>query len=211
MTWNQIKALIDRLTKGETLSEDELKAIREYQDTGKSASAKERELQAEIDRLTAEKEEAESKGLPELDKLKKEKAKLEEKLASLTVERDAAIAERAALEFSGAISSLASKHKFSDAEFLKYLVQSKKVDLTDAAAADTFMANLKKESPKHFLADVNPGGGGTPPGNGGGEGGDKKTAKERMEELLKKPNLTMAEASEVAGLEAEISKNTEKK
>lgn len=203
MTWAQIKALLDRLAGGEKLSEEELKSIKNFQEPKppKGGTDKERELQAEVDRLKTEKEEAESKGLSEVEKLQRENTRLQGQVTTLTKERDTAMGETKQLKFDNAVTSLAGKHKFTDAEYLKYLVQKGGVDVADEAAAEAFMGNLKKDSPKYFSAEVNPGGGGTPPNNGG-DGG--QAAKTRLDELLKKPTLTMSEASEAAKLDAEI-------
>ena len=120
-------------------------------------------VKVERDTLAAKAEETASAGQTEAQKLQKQLEKVQADLKKATEERDAAISAKGALEYDNSVSTLAAEHKFTSRDYLKYKLQSAKVDLKDADAVKTFMESLKKDESKFFAADVNGGGGGNPP------------------------------------------------
>jgi len=142
--------------------------------------SKRKDIEKKLDEATANAvelnsrlEEIETKGLPEKDKLAKESAKLAKQIEALTAERDAHKAELDGVKYQGAIAKLADEHSFSDSEYLAFQLKAKKIAVDDTEAVKTFMGDLKKNSPKLFKAEGQPGGGtqhqpggtGTPPAN----------------------------------------------
>ena len=208
----KINDILAKMLRKEELTEAERKFLETYREP-KPDTSKLTELQRQLDQLRAANEELQSKldekddkGKTEAERLQNELSRTKTKLAAAEKERDSIRAEKDALEFDNSVGALAAEHKFSDREYLKYLAVARKLDVKDKEAAKSFMENLKKESPKYFDAEVNRGGGGT--GEDGGDGHGRNTGEEgkgRIEELLKKPELTLSEAAEVAKLQAEIS------
>ncbi len=190
MTWTQIKAL---LAKGDQLTEEQLKEIKAFEMPANNEAT----LQAEIDRLKAEAEAAANKDLPELDRLKKENERLTAKNSELEKSVATAKGETEALKSDIAIGKIATDYKFIDKDFLKYKLQGQKLD--DEAGVKTFMENLKKDNPQHFIAEVNNGGAGSGGGEQNAGAGDPSVL-----DLLKKDNLTMAEATKVVEYQESI-------
>jgi hypothetical protein len=174
----------------------------------KDAEQKASDMEDRISNLEEQLEEKNNGDLSEVEKLKKahekELAKRDTQIATLTGERDSASKELGSLKFSSAVSKVAGKHKFSDPEYLGYLVQSKDLNLEDEEAVSAFMKELEGNSPNLFKSEVKPGGG-TPPATPPNQGGNKQ---DRVNELLKKDDLTIQEAAEVADLQEQI--NSEK-
>ncbi len=191
--------IIAKMLKGEELTEAERKFMEAYKDP-KGDDSRTAELQKQLDKAKADKEElekkieeAEGKDKTEVEKLQAALDKANGKVKAAEAAAEAVKTEKAALEHENAISALAAEHKFTDREFLKFKFQSGKIDPRDAEAAKTFIENLKKDSPKYFTVDVNTGGAGTGGGDGGaGTGKDKKA---EWEELMKKDNPTPVERS----------------
>lgn len=129
----------------------------------------------------------------------KELTKLQKQLSDLTRERDEARASFAKSERAAKIAHLASKHHFSDASYLDYLTASRSVDLDDESAVGDFMRDLGKTSPHLFQSTAKP---------GGGTGAGQKAASDaqtRIDELLKKPELSSRESAEVIKLQQTLS------
>lgn len=170
----KIGEIIAKMLKKEELTEEEAKFLKDYKepkpvDVGKlnkqiaDLQAKFDEVEKERDDLAAKADEAASEGQTEAQKLQKQLDKVSADLKKAQAERDEAITAKGALEYDNSVSALAAEHKFTSRDYLKYKLQSAKVDLKDADAVKTFMDNLKKEEAKFFAADVNGGGGDTPP------------------------------------------------
>lgn len=121
------------------------------------------EVKKERDDLAAKAEESASAGQTEAQKLQKQLEKAQADLKKATEERDTAIKDKGALEYDNSVSALAADHKFTSRDYLKYKLQSAKVDVKDPEAVKAFMESLKKDEAKFFAADVNNGGGGAPP------------------------------------------------
>jgi galactokinase len=157
---------------------------------------------AKLSELNEKLEELENSGKSEAEKAKaasdKELAKLQKQVADLTKERDEAKENFAKSERTSKIAKLAAKHSFSDAEYLDYLTNAKQLDLDDDTATAEYMKELGKSKPELFKSTAKPGG-------GTGTGGKAvSSAKERMDELMKKDSLTTREADEVIELQQKI-------
>jgi DNA repair exonuclease SbcCD ATPase subunit len=174
------------------------KEIEKYNTEKKRAD----ELDAKLSELNEKLEELENSGKSEAEKAKaasdKELAKLQKQVADLTKERDEAKENFANSERTSKIAKLAAKHSFSDAEYLDYLTNAKQLDLDDDTATAEYMKELGKSKPELFKSTAKPGG-------GTGTGGKAvSSAKERMDELMKKDSLTTREADEVIELQQKI-------
>jgi hypothetical protein len=194
----KIKVLLAKVLKGEELSDAEKKFLQEYNEP-KHDDSKEKELAQQLAEAQQKIDDAENDKLSEVEKLQKENEKLKK-------ENDDVKAAKTAQDFDLAVSKLASKHKFTDPEYLKYLVGKDKVDLEKDG--ESFMDNLKKDKPKYFTAEVNKGGGGS--GNEKTPEDKTKTQEAELNELLGKDNLTKREASRVIELQTEIDNNQNK-
>ncbi|MGE4300825.1 MAG: hypothetical protein AB7F40_04390 [Victivallaceae bacterium] len=218
-----IKAILAKVLKGETLTDEEKTALAGYnpEDSGKiplsrlneviaardAAEAEATSLKASLQTLTSKVEELESKGMSEADKAKKAYEKtistLQEQVKTLTGERDAATGNLGKLERASKISKLAGEHSFSDADYLDYLVSSANVDVDSKDAVSAFMSNLGKSRPELFKSSAKPGGD-TKPGMPPKDSDDDT----RMKELMGKPSLTLREAAEVLSLQNKSKEKT---
>lgn len=214
-----IKSILKKVAEGKELTAEEKDFLSSYDpDTADGRIPKSR-LDKEIEKYNAEKkradeldtslselkeklEELENSGKSEAEKAKaasdKELAKLQKQVADLTAERDEAKANFAKSERTSKIAKLAAKHNFSDAEYLDYLTNASQLDLDDEGATTKYMTDLGKSKPQLFKSSAKPGGG---TGTGGK---NMSSAKERMDELMKKESLTTREADEVIELQAKI-------
>ena len=170
----KIGEIIAKMLKKEELTDAEQTFLKDYREPKPVDVAKLNEqianLQAQFDEVKKERddlatkaEESASAGQTEAQKLQKQLEKAQTDLKKATDERDAAIKDKGALEYDNSVSALAAENKFTSRDYLKYKLQSAKVDLKDDAAVKTFMESLKKDEAKFFAADVNGGGGGNPP------------------------------------------------
>jgi alanyl-tRNA synthetase len=148
-----IKTVITKFLKGDELSDEEKKFLQDYKEP-KHDDSKEKDLSKQLEEAQKKLDEAENEKLSELEKLQKETERLKK-------ENDEVKAAKAAQDFDLAVNKLANKHKFTDPGYLKYLIQNKEIDLEKDG--ESFMENLKKDTPKYFAAEVNPGGGGSLP------------------------------------------------
>ena len=215
-----IKEILAKIAKGETLTDEEKKFVSEYDPEKdenripksrldaeikklKDEQEKAKGLETKIAELTSKIEELETNGMSEAEKAKaqaeKELKKLQADLASATKERDSAKANLAKMERTAKIQAISSKHNFSDAEYLDYLANSKQIDIDSEASVTEFMTNLTKDRPELFKSGAKSGG-----GTGGGDGGGVSSYQKRMDELLKKETLTEKEAGEVIELNSKI-------
>jgi DNA repair exonuclease SbcCD ATPase subunit len=214
-----IKSILKKVAEGKELTAEEKDFLSSYDpDTADGRIPKSR-LDKEIEKYNAEKkradeldtslselkeklEELENSGKSEAEKAKaasdKELAKLQKQVADLTAERDEAKANFAKSERTSKIAKLAAKHNFSDAEYLDYLTNASQLDLDDEGATTKYMTDLGKSKPQLFKSSAKPGGG---TGTGGK---NMSSAKERMDELMKKESLTTREADEVIELQQKI-------
>lgn len=213
-----ITEILKKVAKGEELTEAEKKFAEEWKDDKipkdrldaeiekrKEAERKLEEQQAKVTELTERVETLEGGNLSEVEKVKKEAEKLQkqlsEQLKKATEERDRANSELAASLRKTAIGEIAAKHKFTNADYLDYLLKGKEVKIDDEAAVSAFMGELVKNSPELFQSDARSGG-----GTGAGTGDAISAKQARIEELMKKETLTTAESNEVIGLQLEINK-----
>lgn len=212
-----LSAILEKLKKGETLSEAEQSyldnlATKDDNRIPKSRldealskfnaeKAKAENLSTKMEELQAKLDELESAGQTETEKLKnanaKELKRLTEEVASLTKARDEAIAKATAMEFDSTISSIASRHNFTDKEYLGFLVKQKgdALDLNDETAVTSFIKELETSSPNLFKSNLKSGGGAqsNPPNV-------NETADARLKELMGKEKLTNQELSEVISI-----------
>lgn len=171
----------------------------------KEADAKVAELTTRLEELNSKVEELENKGMSEADKAKnaaeKERTKTAAQIATLTKERDEAVKKAADMEFASKVQQLATKHNFTDAEYLAYKLRAGQVDLDDEGATGTFMKGLEKSTPTMFKSAARPGAGtaanGTPQAQ-------PSAAKKRLEELQSKNELTNREVAEVIELDSKV-------
>lgn len=214
----KIEDILKKIAEGKELTEEEKEFAKNWKDEKipkdrldteiekrKEAERKLEEQQTKLTELTEKVESLENGNLSEVEKVKKESEKLQkqlsEQLKKAQEERDKAQGELAASLRKASIADIAAKHKFSDADYLDFLLKGKEVKIDDENAVNAFMGELVKSSPHLFKSDVQSGGG-TGQGNGGGT--DIDTKKSRMEELLKKDTLTVSESSEVIRLSEEV-------
>lgn len=167
-----------------------------------------KELQKQVDSMSAKQSEMEEQleglknaGLSAEEKAKKdvekEIAKRDRQIETLTKERDEANESLSTMSFDSSVSKVAAKYGFTDSEYLGFLVKSGKIDLADEKKTVAWVKELETSKPGLFKSQVkNPGGGTKPEGNP-----EVKEGKARVDELLKKPNLTRKEAAEVAAYE----------
>lgn len=219
-----IKEVLAKVTAGTALSDEEKAFLSSYdpengegripksrldQEIAKFKAEKERadNLDTEIAELKEKLEELENSGKSEAEKAKaaaeKELAKLKTQVTNLTKERDEARASVAKSARTAKISALAGKHRFSNAEYLDFLAASKELDLDDETATAEFMRELGKTSPELFQSTAKPGGGTAATGEA------VSNAQKRVDELLKKPELSSREAGEVIKLQQEIQASNE--
>ena len=213
-----IKEVLKKVSEGTELSAEEKAFLAGYdpdsenripksrldQEIAKAKAEKERadKLDTEIAELKERLEELENSGKTEAEKAKaaaeKEIARLKAQVATLTKDSEAAKAALAKSERTAKVSALANKHKFSNADYLDFLAASKNIDLNDDDAATAFMTELGKSNPELFTSTAKSG--------GGTKGADKDNsdAQKRIDELLKKPELSSREAGEVIKLQQEL-------
>ena len=223
----KLKEILAKVAKGEALTEDEKKFLAEYQEpddggTGdggripkarldkeiekrKQAEAKTDELTTQLEDLKSKLEDLENADMSEAEKAKKQAekdlAKLQKQVADLTKERDEAVSKSSALERSGKVRDLATKHHFTDADYLGFRLQQDEIDLNDDAAVSAFMKGLEKSAPTLFKSTAKPGTGTGTEGHGAPE---PSAAKKRLEELNKKTELSSREIVEVAELAEKV-------
>ncbi|MEI8245803.1 MAG: hypothetical protein WCI51_08235 [Lentisphaerota bacterium] len=209
--------LLKKVAKGETLTDEEKAYLAAYKEDDSRIPksrldeelAKKKDLQKQLDATTAKQSELEAQleelktsGLSAEEKVKKEVEKEINKLkaenAALLKERDEKAAKIAEIEFNDSVSKVAAKHNFADPEYLGYLVKSGNVDLADEKKVTEFVKGLETSKPNLFKSNAKPGG-----GTKQTEGQQGSTGEARMKELLAKPTLTMAEAAEVNKLDTE--------
>ena len=215
-----IKELLQKIINGEALSEDEKNFISKYDpesdenripksrldkeiQRAKEAQDRANKLQENIDDMQSRLDELENAGKSETERMQlkheKEIAKLQEAIAALTTERDNASAKLAKSERVAAIGKIATNHNFIDFEYLDYLAEQNGLDLNDNTAVGDFMKNLINDKPELFKSNAKSGSGTKSYGSN-----DSSTIQTRLNELLKKTELSTREASEVIELQNKI-------
>ena len=217
----KIKDILKKVSAGKELTEEEKQFLESYDPESDESRIPKTRLDAEIAKVKAEKEradsleqqladaqakieEAENAGKTEAEKTAAANAKtlkaLQTQVDALTKERDDANAKLAKSERTAKISAIAGKHNFSDSDYLDFLMNSQEVDLDDEGAVSGAMKKLGETRPELFKSTAKPGGG------TGGNGGkpDAKSGQARIDELLGKKELTINEANEVAELQCKI-------
>lgn len=216
-----IKEILKKIAEGKELTEAEKSFVAGYDPESEenripksrldkeiakreAAETKVADLSSKLEEVNTRLEDLEGKGMSEAEKLKKdhdkEVAGLKKQIETLTADRDKAQGDLAKSERTSQIGKIASKHGFSNSEYLDFLAASKEIDLKDEAAVTGFMKELEKGSPELFKSNAKPGSG-TKNGSGVPEGSD---AAKRLKELMEKKELSLAEAGEVAKLQGEI-------
>lgn len=222
----KIEEILAKVAKGEAITEAEKKFLADYKEpvAGDASSssvprtrlndeiAKRKEAEKEVEQLktqvadlTDKVEEMETNGMSEADKAKKEAdrelGKLRAQVDALTKERDEATQKVAEMEFTGWVRELATKHNFTDAEYLGFKLRAAGVKTDDANGVAAFMKGLEKDAPGMFKSTAKPGAG---TAANGGQNAPQSTAKQRLEELGKKTELTNREVAEVVELQAKV-------
>lgn len=209
--------LLKKVAKGETLTDEEKAYLAAYKEDDSRIPksrldeelAKKKELQKNLDALTAKQSELESQleelknnGLSAEEKVKKEVEKelnsLKKQVADATKRADEAESKYSDMEFKSSVSEVAAKYNFADPEYLGFLVKSGNVDLADEKKVTEFVKGLETSKPNLFKSTAKSGG-----GTKSSEGTQTSTGEARMKELLAKPKLTMLEAAEVNKLDNE--------
>lgn len=212
----KIKEILAKVAKGEELSTEEKKFLAEYEEPSEDGRIPKERLDREIakrndaekkladaqkaaDEAKAKLDDLESKGLSATDKQTKEFQKqldaMTKKVETLTAEKEATVTELAQTKFRTAVSELAAKNGFLDADYLGFVLSGRKVDVTDAKAVDAVVGDLKKSHAAMFKAPVAGGSGGAAGGTGGNAGGEPDAAK-KFTEAKKKGDITsMLEAA----------------
>ncbi len=215
-----IKVILKKVAEGKELSAEEKAYLAKYdpekdesripktrldQEIAKVKTEKDRAdaLDTKVSELTTKVEELEAKGMTEVEKATAANAKelktLRTQLDVITKERDEAKDNLAKSERTAQISAIASKHNFSDPDYLDYLAGSKDIDTSDESAVSGFMKELGTSRPELFTSTAKPGG-----GTGGGDGNDTSGHEARLKELMDKPELSSREAGEVIDLQSKI-------
>lgn len=216
--------VLKKIANKEELTAEELEFLKNYkedetripktrldEEIGKRKASEEQAsgLQAKLDELTQKLEDIQNQSLSEADKAKKatdkQIAELTKQVQALTGERDAARSELEASVRRAKVAEIAQKYGFTNADYLGFLMQGAELKLDDDNAVTSYMGSLTKEQPEMFRSNAKPGSGARPQG-----GSDVDGAKARMTELLKNPNLTMREASEVIELSERINADANK-
>lgn len=209
--------LLKRVAKGESLTDDEKAYLASYKEDDSRIPksrldeelAKKKELQKSLDALTAKQSELESQidelkttGLTAEEKAKKEVEKelnnLKKQVSELVGDRDRAVNELQDAKFKSSVAEVAGKFNFSDHEYLGFLVKSGNVDLADENKVAEFVKTLETSKPSLFKSQVKSGGGSAAPTS------MQTTGEARIKELLAKTSLTMTEVGEINKLETEL-------
>lgn len=210
----KITEILKKISEGKEISAEEKAFLASYAEP-KADTAELDEIKAKLQQAEQEKaalqtklDEADNGKLSEVEKLKKEITARDTQIANLTKERDTLKTQSATQSREYQLERIARENK-CDRDFLEMKVTKAGLDLNKADKVTEFITQLKKDSPKFFEAEANPGGGGTPPNP---EGGDTTaTNQARIDELLKKDNLDSSELAEVIKLNGEINGNSDKK
>lgn len=199
----KITEILKKISEGKEISAEEKAFLASYVEP-KADTAELDEIKAKLQQAEQEKtalqtklDEADNGKLSEVEKLKKEITARDTQIANLTRERDTLKTQSATQSREYQLERLARENK-CDRDFLEMKVTKAGLDLNKADKVNEFITQLKKDAPKFFEAEANPGGGGTPPNPDGGDlnpGGDART-----KELLGKQTLTEKEAAEVIEL-----------
>jgi len=211
----KIKDVLAKVAKGEDLSADEKKFLAEYEEPSEDGRIPKERLDREIaKRADAEKkladaqqaaeearaklDELESKGLSAADKQAKEFQKqldaMTKRVESLTAEKEATATELAQTKFRTAVSEIAGKNGFLDADYLGFVLSGRKIDMADAKAVDAVIGDLKKSHAALFKAPVAGGSGGAAGGTGG-KAGEPEAQKKYSEAKAKGDVISMLEAA----------------
>jgi cell division protein FtsL len=215
-----IKKILKKVADGKELTAEETAFLAKYdpendesripksrldQEIAKVKAEKERAdaLDTKVTELTSKVDELEAKGMTDVEKANAANAKelksLRTQVDALTKERDDAKANLAKSERTAQITAIASKHNFSNPNYLDYLADSKGIDTGDESAVASFMKELGTSNPELFTSTAKPGG-----GTGGGGGNDTSVHEARLKELMGKPELSSREAGEVIDLQSKI-------
>lgn len=153
-----LKQIIEKVIAGEMPDAGEIEFL-------KNNSFEEHRFLAEIDRLvednaalTREVESAQSAaGQAQVKQPDSELSSLRQLTKQLSEERDHAQKELKHWKNRQQIGELATQYHFSDVEYLAYLCEKNRIDLSAQDAAEGFMTDLRNKTPKFFRSDVQPG------------------------------------------------------
>ena len=151
-----IKHLISKLLDRGEISADERTALEAFDPE---------KLTEELDRLRAKVEESEREKLGE-------KERMELDIRNLSMERDQLKASHDSLLRRQTVRELAVKSRFSDADYLDYLISRNNVDPADEKACLEFIEKMRLEKPDSFESTLKSGSGSgiaplAQPGDGG--------------------------------------------
>ena len=138
-----IKNLISKLLEHQELSAAERSELEAFDPDG---------LSGELENLRSKVIESEREKLGE-------KERLELDIKNLSLERDQLKEAHEKLLRRQTVSELAGKNRFSDADYLDYLISRENIDLNDEAACCKFIAKLRMEKPGAFESGLKSGSG----------------------------------------------------
>ncbi len=121
--------------------------------------ARKKELEQRIEEMARQLDEYENRGLSETEKNRKTIDTLNQRIELLTRERDDIRSAKEAMDTRNRIAELAAKINFDDHAYLEFLVNRDRQDIADEESMAGYVAELKKNCPKHFRVDIAPGSG----------------------------------------------------
>jgi chromosome segregation ATPase len=171
--------ILKKAADGKELSNEEKENLKGFRPEGipksrldaeivkrKELEQRNNELEDNLQNLSKRIEELESRDLSETERLKKnfdsELKRLRENIRSVSRERDDVQKELESVKFRKQVADIAGRYRFSDSEYLEYLVGKNNIALDDTAAVEKFMEDLRESSPKHFILDMKSGAGSAP-------------------------------------------------
>ena len=181
----KLKEILGKILSGGQLIPEEkafLESLPEENDKDKVLS----EMQSRLESI-------EQKDVPpeELARKRREKEieELRHQVELLSNEKESAFKELNDLKFNSRVQELASQGKFTDANYLGYLLRRDEIDISDAEKSAAYVGELRESKPELFRADIAPGAGSMPDRGGpnAGSGRSFQTARGNgsLAEMLK--------------------------
>ncbi|MCP3967475.1 MAG: hypothetical protein GY750_07100 [Lentisphaerae bacterium] len=171
-----VNEIIKKAADGFELSEAECQTLKEFHPDGipksrldteigrrKELEKNNGQLTEQIQELCSKVDALESRDLSETERMKKthgqQVSKMRNDISDLTSERDSVRQELESVKFRQQISKLAGKYRFSDPDFLEYLIRKNDVSVENEEQLEGFIDELKQTNPKHFRVEVRSGAG----------------------------------------------------
>ena len=162
----KLKEILGKILSGGQLVPEEkafLESLPEENDKEKVLS----EMQARLESI-------EQKDVPpeELARKRREKEieELRRQVELLSNEKESAFKELDNLKFNSRVHELAVQGRFTDANYLGYLLRSDNIDVSDQEKTAAYVNSLRESKPELFKADIAPGAGSMPDRGGANAG-----------------------------------------